>query len=114
MRAVRLAGGPTRQADLAALNLAAPVEDGQRILVPQKAPRVAGAPASSAGPGGPVSLSSATVTELDALDGVGPMLAARIVAWREEHGGFSSVDELDAIPGIGPARFEQLRELVAP
>ena len=114
MRAVRLAGGPTRQADLAALNLAAPVEDGQRILVPQKAPRVAGAPASSAGPGGPVSLSSATVTELDALDGVGPTLAARIVAWREEHGGFSSVDELLEVPGIGAGRLEALRSQVVP
>jgi competence ComEA-like helix-hairpin-helix protein len=61
-----------------------------------------------------VSLSSATAADLEALDGVGPALAARIVAWRDSNGGFSSVDQLDEVPGIGPARMEALRPLLVP
>ena len=64
--------------------------------------------------GGPVHLNTATLDELDALPGVGPVTAQKILDYREQHGAFSSVDDLDAIPGIGPARLEQLRELVAP
>ena len=64
--------------------------------------------------GGPVHLNTATLEELDALPGVGPVTAQKILDHREQHGAFSSVDDLDAIPGIGPARLEQLRELVAP
>ena len=63
---------------------------------------------------GPVHLNSATLEQLDALPGVGPVTAQKIVDYREKHGAFSSVRELDAIPGIGPARLEQLTELVAP
>jgi competence protein ComEA len=63
---------------------------------------------------GPVSLSSATVEELDQLPGVGPVTAQRIVDYRAEHGPFASVEDLDAVPGIGPTRIEQLRELVTP
>ena len=65
-------------------------------------------------PAGRVSLGSATVEQLDALPGVGPVTAQKIVDYRSAHGGFRSVDDLDAIPGIGPARVEQLRELVSP
>ena len=73
--------------------------------------------ASSAGggaAGGLVSLSSATVDELDELPGVGPITAQKIIDYRTEHGPFASVDDLDAVPGIGPTRIEQLRELVTP
>ena len=63
---------------------------------------------------GPVHLNSATVEQLDALPGVCPVTAQKIVDYRAKHGAFSSVDELDAIPGIGPARLDQLRDLVAP
>ena len=61
-----------------------------------------------------VSLSSATVEELDELPGVGPITAQKIVDYRAEHGPFASVDDLDAVPGIGPTRIEQLRDLVTP
>jgi competence protein ComEA len=113
---VSRAGGATAKADLALVNLAAPVSDGQQVVVPERAPPAAASAGNSAGdaPAGPVHLNSATVEQLDALPGVGPVTAQKIVDYREAHGAFSSVDDLDAIPGIGPARLEQLRELVAP
>lgn len=123
IQAVRVAGGPTRDADLTHLNLAAPLADGQQVVVPARPrPGVAGAGgAAGAGAGsalgggrGPVSLSSATAADLEALDGVGPALAARIIGWRDSHGGFSSVDALDEVPGIGPARMEALRPHLTP
>jgi competence protein ComEA len=114
--AVHRAGGALRDADLAAVNLAAPLVDGVQILVPARAVVPHGAPAGGAtgAPTGPVSLSSATLEELDQLPGVGPITAQKIVDYRTEHGPFASVDDLDAVPGIGPTRIEQLRELVTP
>jgi competence protein ComEA len=113
--AVARAGGPTRHADLAAVNLAAPLVDGQQVVVPRHgpagtAPAVPGTPGS----GAKVSLGSATVEQLDELPGIGPVTAEKIVDWRTTHGPFQSVDDLDDVPGIGPARIEQLRELVTP
>jgi competence protein ComEA len=75
---------------------------------------VAGGAASPGAPTGPVHLNTATLEQLDALPGVGPVTAQKILDYRQEHGAFGSMDELDAIPGIGPARLEQLRDLVAP
>ena len=115
--AVARAGGATAKADTAAVNLAAPLADGIQVLVPSRVAGAAGSTAAtgSAGQGGAkVSLSSASITDLDALPGVGPVTAQKIVDYRAAHGGFSSVDDLDAIPGIGPARLEQLRDLVTP
>ena len=115
--AVARAGGATAKADTAAVNLAASLADGIQVLIPS---RVAGAAGPGWGPSGVggaaprVSLSSATVADLDALPGIGPVTAQKIVDHRSRHGGFSSVDDLDAIPGIGPARIEQLRDLVTP
>jgi len=111
---IRRAGGPTRRADLAALNLAATLQDGQQVLVPARVAAGAAAPAAGAAAGGPVRLSSATAADLDALDGIGPTLAARIVEWRSAHGGFASVDQLLDVPGIGPGRLEALRTTVVP
>ncbi len=113
--AVRRAGGPTRRADLSAVNLAAPVADGVQVLVPAQAPPAKGGGGEPpSGPQGPVHLNTATLEELDALPGVGPVTARKILDYREQHGAFASIDELDAIPGIGPARLEQLREVAAP
>ena len=114
--AVARAGGTTRLADRSGVNLAAPVSDGQQVVVPRRG-SADGAPAASGGgavASGPVSLSSATVEQLDALPGVGPVTAQKIVDYRTQHGAFHSVDELDAIPGIGPARLADLRGLVVP
>ncbi|MDX6513361.1 MAG: competence protein ComEA [Gaiellaceae bacterium] len=114
--AVARAGGATRKADLAQVNLAAPLADGEQVVIPA---RVAAGPSTAVGaagevPAGPVHLSTATLEQLDALPGVGPVTAQKILDFRTKHGAFSSVDELDAIPGIGPARLDQLRDLVAP
>jgi competence protein ComEA len=107
--AVARAGGATAPADTTAINLAATLADGMQVLVPS---RVAGAAGTSTP--GRVSLSSASAAELDALPGVGPVTAQKIVDYRTAHGGFRSVDDLDAIPGIGPARIEQLRDVATP
>jgi len=115
--AVARAGGTTRLADRSGVNLAAPVSDGQQVLVPRRG-GPGGTPAATAGGGSaasaPVSLSSATAEQLDGLPGVGPVTAQKIVDYRAQHGAFHSVDELDAISGIGPARIADLRGLVVP
>ena len=114
--AVRQAGGATARADLSAVNLAAKVEDGRQVLVPERAPR--GAPAAAAGPGSPttpgqpVNLNTATLEQLDTLTGVGPATAQKILDFREERGGFGSVDELAQVPGIGEKRLASLKEQV--
>jgi competence protein ComEA len=111
--AVTRAGGPTRRADLSAVNLAAPLADGQLVIVPRRGS--AGTAASvGATVGAKVSLAIATVDQLDELPGIGPVTAQKIVDWRTSHGPFRSVDDLDDVPGIGPARIEQLRDLVTP
>ena len=118
--AVARAGGVTRKADPAAVNLAAPVADGQQVVVPARLPRAVaaaeGAPVPGGGsvPAGPVQLSVATAEQLDALPGIGPVTAQKILDYRTAHGAFRSVDELDEVPGIGPSRVEQLRGLVVP
>jgi competence protein ComEA len=117
--AVARAGGLTRRADQAGVNLAAALADGQQVVVPARPPPASAtagtAPAAGdSAPAGPVHLNTATLEQLDALPGVGPVTAQKILDYRQAHGAFSSVDELDAIAGIGPARLESLREVVAP
>lgn len=116
--AVARAGGAAASADTAAINLAAPLVDGMQVVVPARvevpAAAAAGGEAQRGPSSGRVSLGSATLEELDALPGVGPVTAQKILDYRSANGGFRSVDDLDAIPGIGPARVEQLRELVTP
>jgi competence protein ComEA len=112
--AISRAGGLTRRAERTAVNLAAPISDGQQVLVAAKGAS-GGAPAAPGSPaGGPVSLSSATAEQLDALPGIGPVTAQKIIGYRQQHGPFTSVEALDAIPGIGPARIADLKGLVVP
>jgi competence protein ComEA len=122
--AVGAAGGATEKADLTVMNLARKVVDGERIVVPRPGEKVptdepvpaapdagtAGAP--GAAPGAPVDLNTATVAELDALPGVGPVIAGRIVAWRQQNGRFNRVDDLAEVQGIGAATLEKLRPMV--
>lgn len=114
--AVARAGGATPRADLAAVNLAAPLVDGTQIVVPLRGPTGSAASMGSgaSGAAAKVSLGNATVAQLDTLPGIGPVIAQKIVDWRTAHGPFRSVDALDDVPGIGPARIEQLRDLVTP
>lgn len=115
--ALELAGGPRPKADLTATNLAARVQDGQQIVVPLRgratAP-VAAAPGAPAAGGAKISLANATQAQLEELDGIGPALASRILEYRDEHGGFRSVEELGEVDGIGEVRLEALREAVQP
>ena len=113
--AVGRAGGATNRADLSQVNLAAKVEDGRQVLVPER-PRAA-APGSTAAtapthPEVPLNLNTATLEQLDELDGIGPTTAQSIIDYREEHGGFGSVEELGQVPGIGDVRLASLREQV--
>lgn len=118
--ALAAAGGSLPTADLAAVNLARELVDGEQVLVPQPgvAPPAsltspAGSPAGGPGAGASVvDLNAADVAALDALPGIGPVLAERIVTWRTEHGRFTSVDELAEVPGIGPSLLGDLRDRV--
>lgn len=123
--AVAKAGGALPSADLERVNLARVVVDGEQVHLPAPGEPllpgsggVAGAsgPAADAGSAGaagaPVNLNTADVAALDTLPGVGPVLAQRIVQWRQEHGRFSSVDELNEVSGIGDKLFAQLRTRV--
>jgi competence protein ComEA len=114
--ALKRAGGATARADLSQINRAAKLEDGRQILVPRRASRsqatAAPAPGAPAAPSQPVNLNTATLEQLDTVDGVGPATAQKIIDFRTAHGGFGSVDELDQIPGIGEKKLAGLREQV--
>jgi competence protein ComEA len=116
--AVARAGGATRRADLGGLNLAAELEDGRQVLVPERARAggggavAPGATAAAPAPGQPLNLNTATLEQLDTLSGIGPLTAQKILEYREELGGFGSIEELGEIPGIGEKRLASLREEV--
>ena len=126
--AIRRAGGVGDDAELAAVNRAARVVDGQQVTVPSKVPVATGggsgaatvssagasAPGAAVASGAKVSLNSADVAALDALPGIGPVTAERILQDRLTNGPFRDVDELDRVPGVGPGTVEQLRELAGP
>lgn len=113
--AVARAGGAEPDAVLEAINLAARLADGQQVVVPARGPSGAVAAAGAAvGEEGPISLGTATVEQLDTIDGIGPVTAADIIEFRDSHGGLASVDQLDQVSGIGPATMEALRARLQP
>jgi competence protein ComEA len=112
--AVQRAGGASSGALLEAINLAARLADGQQVMVPKRGPAGAPLAATAAGEEGPISLGTATVEQLDTIEGIGPVTAQDIVEFRDEHGGLSSVDQLDKVSGIGPATMESLRSRLQP
>lgn len=113
--AVQAAGGTTAGADLSSTNLARKLVDGEQIavgLAPAQAPGTTGSSAGVTGSGGLIDLNTATAEQLDALPGVGPVLAQHILDWRSAHGRFDSADQLREVSGIGPSKFADLRPLV--
>jgi competence protein ComEA len=112
--AIARAGGAVANGDLDLVNLAAPVADGEQVVVPERGGAGASGAAAAAAPTAPLDLNSATAEQLDGLPGVGPATAAKIVAFRQAHGPFRSLEELDAVPGIGPARIAEWKGLVLP
>ncbi len=110
--AVERAGGALPGAAVESVNLAARLADGQQIVIPDSA--MASAAAGGVAADGPVSLGSATVEDLDTIDGIGPVTAQDIIDFRDEHGGLASVEQLDQISGIGPSTMESLRDGLGP
>jgi competence protein ComEA len=110
--AIAAAGGATGKADVTLVNLAAPLADGEQVLVPARgAAASAGATPSATAP---LDLNTASAEQLDALPGVGPATAQKIIDYRQAHGPFRSIDELEGVPGIGPSKLAQLKGLVIP
>lgn len=114
--AVERAGGATAEGAVEAINLAALLSDGQQVVIPDSAPGGGGtaAAAGATAGDGPISLGTATLEQLDTIEGVGPVTAQNILDYRDQHGGLSSVEELDEISGIGPATMEALRARLQP
>jgi competence protein ComEA len=112
--AVERAGGAGGEAELEAVNLAARLADGQQVVVPERGPAGVGAVIAGGEAEGPISLGTATVEQLDTIDGIGPVTAQDIVEFRDQHGGLASVEQLDQVSGIGPATMESLRARLQP
>lgn len=120
--ALRAARGPTFLADLNAVNLAQPLRDGERVLIPRvpepalpegaEGAEAAGGAVAAAPPRGPLDPNTASAAELEALPGIGPVLARRIVEHRRAHGRFERLEDLLEVQGIGPRMLERLRPLL--
>jgi competence protein ComEA len=117
--AVQRAGGATARAEVDSINLAARLTDGQQVVVPEKVKGSTAVAATATSATGtdtstPISVGTATVEDLDTIEGIGPVTAQKIVDFRDQQGGISSVDQLDEIDGIGPATMEALRSRLQP
>ena len=117
--AIVAAGGPAPGAALMRINLARPLSDGEQVIAPGPSDPLpatdssgSGSAAGTTGGTGPLDLNSATQVQFEALPGVGPVLAGRIIEWRSSHGRFTGVDELGEVTGIGDKLLERLRPLV--
>ncbi len=122
--ALEAAGGATGKAELAGVNLASHVADGQQIVVPERAllgaaagPTPAGSGLGSASGsgviGGPVNINTASLAQLETLPGVGPSTAQKIIDYRAQSGGFKAIDELKNVPGIGDAKFDAVKDVIS-
>ncbi len=112
--AIQRAGGASGKAELEAVNRAARLADGQQVVVPERGPAGVALAPGAGEEDGPISLGTATVEQLDTIDGIGPVTAQDIVDFRDQHGGLASVDQLDQVSGIGPATMESLRARLQP
>jgi competence protein ComEA len=118
--AVQRAGGATARAEIEALNRAARLTDGQQIIIPDRAESPVGASSGSATAGvsadsaAPIGIGTASLEELDTIEGIGPVTAQKILDFRDQHGGIASIEQLDEIDGIGPATMDGLRSRLQP
>jgi competence protein ComEA len=110
--AIDRAGGPAGGAMLEGINRAARLTDGGQVVVPERGPD--GSTLAPVAEEGPIGLGSATPEQLETIDGIGPVTAAKIVEYRDQHGGLASIDQLDEVSGIGPATMESLRARLQP
>lgn len=115
--AVRAAGGPSGDAQLAPLNLAAPLQEGSKVHVPTVEeltvqPRDLIVTADDSATEGKLAVNEASAAELERLPGIGPTLAQAIVQYRDEHGPFQSTSDLQDVPGIGPAKLSAIEDLI--
>ena len=110
--AIKAAGDSAPGADLSTINLARVLNDGEQIYVDSTVVNSAGVRVSKKPPSGPININRATARQLDALDGIGPVIAARIVEYRKVNGSFLSVDDLQKVSGIGAAKFAQIKAKV--
>jgi competence protein ComEA len=110
---VRAAGGFAPGAESQAINLARPLVDGEQVVVPKKGEAPAGGAGPSAQqPGGKVNINSATESDFENLPGIGPVIAQRIVDYRDQHGPFRSIQDLMKVTGIGQKKFDSLQAYV--
>jgi competence protein ComEA len=110
--AIKAAGDSAPGADLSTINLARVLNDGEQIYVDSLVMNSSGQRISKKTPSGPININRATARQLDALDGIGPVIAARIVEYRKINGSFLSVDDLQKVSGIGAAKFAQIKSKV--
>ena len=110
--AIKAAGDSAPGADLSTINLARVLNDGEQIYVDSLVMNSSGQRVSKKTPSGPININRATARQLDALDGIGPVIAARIVEYRKVNGSFLSVDDLQKVSGIGAAKFAQIKSKV--
>ncbi len=110
--AIKAAGDSAPGADLSTINLARVLNDGEQIYVDSLVMSSSGQRVSKKTPSGPININRATARQLDALDGIGPVIAARIVEYRKINGSFLSVDDLQKVSGIGAAKFAQIKSKV--
>lgn len=110
--AIKAAGDSAPGADLSTINLARVLNDGEQIYVDSTIVNSSGQRVSKKVPSGPININRATLRQLDALDGIGPVIAGRIIEYRKKNGSFLTVDDLQKVSGIGAAKFAQIKSKV--
>lgn len=114
---LKMAGGATEEADLAAINLAERLQDEQYVRIPAKGEENGAQMPTSTGPAssqsqGLININTATAEELDSLPGIGPAIAARIIAYREEKGKFTSIEQIKEVSGIGESKYQDIKDKI--